>query len=595
MHPRRAPRLVPLTALGLAAALLTTGLSAGAASAAPDTAQALGSVDAPASAVAQQRGTSDLTTGQKTERQTVQAEDAAAEITLSGTIALEGVDDAHPLPVGAAYSIRVENAAGDEIRTVATESSFSLTLPGDENYFLLAQVTGDSTWYPVWYGDDTPIAYEADPLADTASGLVITLPLAVAVSGGVTAAPISGVSTTALEVQAYWYEETSGVFYELDSASAAGAPGTAVPWSLAGDSAVPTGEYIFRSAEEGYPSYDDEYFSELPRATTDAVTTVPATGLTGIDFTPTGYGSTVGRIAGDDRYATGVAITTAVFDTVDVLYVASGANWPDALSAGPAAAAQGGALLLTDPDSLFDDVAGEIERLDPKRVVVVGSSLSVSDAVYAQIDAVTDAELVRIGGTDRYDTSRRIVADAFTDDSYDTVFLATGGNFPDALSVAPIAGRLKQPVLLVDGAEPALDAPTKAAIADLSPYDAQILGGFPSVSRGVQTSLENAGLVQEVDRIAGSDRHDTSRKVNDAYPPSSFTDDVFVASALGFADALAVGPAAAAIGAPLYLSESDCLPRATRIAMQSHDLDYVTLLGSERTLSAALNTLSVCG
>jgi putative cell wall-binding protein len=590
---RRVPRLVPLSAIGLAAALLASGLAAGPASAAPDE-HTLGAVDAPTASSVTQRASS-LESGQKTERETVQAEAEEGDVVLSGTIALEGVDETHPLPVGEAYSIRVENAASEEVTTVTTAADFSLTLPGGVDYYLRASVIGDAAWYPVWYGDDTPIAVEAAPLAANTAGILITLPRSTSVSGAVTAAAVSGVTTTALEVQAFWHEKTDDVYYELDSASAAGAPGAAVPWSLTGESAIPTGEYIFRSAEDGYPSYDDQYYPGLARVASAALTPISAAGRTGIDFTPKVFGSSVARISGTDRYATGVAIAQAVFDTVPVLYIASGANWPDALSAGPAAAVQKGALLLTDPTTLPSVVADEIVRLAPERIVVVGSSLSVSDSVYAQIDSLTDATVERIAGKDRYATSRAIVADAFTDSSYGTVFLATGTNFPDALSVAPVAGRRGEPVLLVDGATDALDTPTRDAIAALSPYRGQLLGGQPSISQGIQTSLENSGLVAEVDRIAGVDRHDTSRKLNDVYPPGAFTDDVFLASAGGFADALAVGPAAAAIGAPLYLSESTCLPRPTRIALQEHDLDYVTLLGSRLTLSAALESLTVCG
>ncbi|KQQ00043.1 MULTISPECIES: cell wall-binding repeat-containing protein [unclassified Rathayibacter] len=563
-------RLVPLAALGFAAALLATGLAAGPASAAP--------VAAPSS------------TGQKVSREAVQAADT--DVVLSGTIALLDVDEAHPAPAGAAYSLRIENDAFEEVQTVTVESTFSITLPGGQNYYLQASVIGDSAWYPVWYGDDTPISVEADPLAATTDGIAITLPRSAPVSGSVTAAAIAGVATTALEVQAWWYEAGSDAFYKLgDDASAAGAPTTAVPWSLA---SVPAGQYVFHSAEDGYPAYDDQYYSKLPRLVEKALTTVPVGGLTGIDFAPTAYGSATSRLAGSDRYATGVAVTKSTFDTVPVLYIASGGNWPDALSAGPAAAVQKGALLLTDPTALPDVVAAEIVRLSPQRIVVVGSSLSVSDDVVADIDGLTDATVERIAGSDRYDTSRKIVADAFPDGS-STVFLATGTNFPDALSVAPIAGRLGQPVLLVDGATQQLDEATKAALSAQGASDGVLLGGTPSISQGVQNSLQSSGVVQNVSRVAGSDRHDTSRKLNDAYPPSLLTDTAFLATAVTFADALAVGPVAASVGAPLYLSEPDCVQRATRTALQRHNLDYVTLLGSPLTLSDAVKSLTVCG
>ncbi|MCJ1687088.1 cell wall-binding repeat-containing protein [Rathayibacter sp. VKM Ac-2927] len=584
MTPRRTRPLAPLTALGVSAVLLT-GLAAGPAQAQEDA--PLGTVTQTADAVVER-----ALSNAKTQREDVAA-DPAAEIVLSGTIALKDIDEAHPAPAGAAYRLRVENGAGTEIRTIATEAAFSLTLPGGEAYYLLASVDGDDSWYPTWFGD-TPIAVEADGIGESRTDVAISLPRATTVSGSVTAAAVAGVSATSFVVQPYWYEREDNAYYPFTEVATSGNPGRPDAWTTA-PNALPAGEWIFRLAEPGYPVYDDEYYRELPRLDERAITTVPAAGRTGVDFTPTAYASNTGtRIEGTDRYGTAVAVTRKYFgDDIPVLYIASGANWPDALSAGPAASVQDGALLLTDPDQLFPVVSAEIQRLSPQRIVVVGSSLSVSDAVYEQIAAL-GSPTERISGSDRYETSRKIVADAFPAGSYDTVFLPTGGAFPDALSVAPIAGRLDQPVLLVDGAKPALDAPTREALARLDAADGLLLGGTDRISTGVEADLRGSGLTGGVNRLAGIDRHDTSRKLNAAYAPSPLVDTAFLASAIGFADALAVGPAAASIGAPLYLSQPDCVYTATRRSLQDQDLDQITLLGGTGTLSADVARLTAC-
>ncbi|SMH38232.1 Putative cell wall binding repeat 2 [Rathayibacter oskolensis] len=122
-------------------------------------------------------------------------------------------------------------------------------------------------------------------------------------------------------------------------------------------------------------------------------------------------------------------------------------------------------------------------------------------------------------------------------------------------------------------------AATRAAIDRFSPGTGELLGGTPSIIAGFEADLRASGLVDTVHRVAGVDRHDTSRLLNDRFPPTEFTDVVYLASATNFADALAAGPAAADHGAPLYLSEPTCIPQATRAALQEHDLDHVTLLG----------------
>ncbi|TCL83073.1 putative cell wall binding repeat protein [Rathayibacter sp. PhB179] len=564
--------------------MLLTGLAAGPAQAQEDA--PLGTVTQTATTDAFDRALSNA----KTQRDAVAA-DPAAEIVLSGTIALKDTDAAHPAPTGAAYRLRVENGAGTEIRTIATEAAFSLTLPGGEAYYLLASVDGDDSWYPTWFGD-TPIDVEADGVGESRTDLTISLPRATAASGTVTASAASGVSTTSFVVQPYWYERETKAYYPFAEVRTSGIPGTADAWTTA-QKALPAGEWVFRLAEPGYPSYDDQYFSNLPRLTGAAIVPVPAAGRTGVDFAPTAYQSEVGRLQGDDRIATAIAVTRSYFgDDLPVLYIASGEKWADALSAGPAAATQDGALLLTNRDDVPDILAAEITRLSPKRIVVVGDALSVSDAVYDRL--ATFAPTSRVAGSDRYDTSRKIVEGAFPTAGFGTVFLATGGNFPDALSVAPIAGRTDQPVLLVDGAQPGLDAPTRAAIDRLDAGRGQLIGGTGTISSGIESDLRASGLTGSVNRIAGKDRHDTSRLLNAAYPPSPLVDTAFLASATGFADALAAGPAAASIGAPLYLSEPNCVPVETRKAMQGQDLDRIFLLGSVRTLTADVASLRGC-
>ncbi len=88
------------------------------------------------------------------------------------------------------------------------------------------------------------------------------------------------------------------------------------------------------------------------------------------------------RLAGADRYATAAAISAATFaNGAPVAYLATGANFPDALAGAVAAARAGGPLLLTTTDVLPTPTANELHRLAPGRIVVLGSSGVVSFAV----------------------------------------------------------------------------------------------------------------------------------------------------------------------------------------------------------------------
>ncbi|ROP44071.1 MULTISPECIES: cell wall-binding repeat-containing protein [unclassified Rathayibacter] len=526
---------------------------------------------------------------------------AAGTIEVSGLLRPGSVDAATPDPTGEAYRVRAVDEAGAVVEEIVTDETYSLTLPAGGSYAVRAEVIDDDAWYPTWYAYNpfggvygSPFEREAQRFTGSNDSVDIQLAAAGTVSGTVTPAAAPGVTTTDFIVEA-WYSSNAGDLVKLASLATSGTPGAEDRYSFSGADRLPTGVYVFRLAEADVPDYDDEYFQETARLDKYVYQSLEPEGLTGIDFTPTAYGSDVERVAGSDRYETATLVSRAGYVSQNSpMYIASGANWPDALSAGPAASLQRGSLLLTDPLVLPETVARQVEDLRPSRIVVVGSALSVSDAVLRSLDDLTDAPVVRIAGRDRYETSRRIVADAFRGSDYSTVFLATGTDFPDALSAAPIAGRRLEPVLLVDGARSDLDNATRNAIRRLSAESGQLLGGTPSISSGIESALRASTLVESVHRVAGTDRHDTSRLLNALYPPSELVDEAFVASATSFADALAAGPAAAERGAPLYLSETACLPGATKTAIARQDLDYVTILGGTPTLSAAVGRLRAC-
>ncbi|MGH2402038.1 MAG: cell wall-binding repeat-containing protein, partial [Candidatus Limnocylindria bacterium] len=99
--------------------------------------------------------------------------------------------------------------------------------------------------------------------------------------------------------------------------------------------------------------------------------------------------STVQRRSGADRYATAVAISRATFaPAVPQVFIATGRNYPDGLTGGPAAALRGGPLLLVPGTSLPSSVSAELLRLDPRRVTILGGTGAVSDEVRAQINAL---------------------------------------------------------------------------------------------------------------------------------------------------------------------------------------------------------------
>lgn len=92
----------------------------------------------------------------------------------------------------------------------------------------------------------------------------------------------------------------------------------------------------------------------------------------------------VQRIRGADRYATSHAIVERWFAAdADVAYLATGAAFPDALAATPAAAQRGAPVLLSPPECLSWELVSAINDLDPATVALVGGAAALSARVEA--------------------------------------------------------------------------------------------------------------------------------------------------------------------------------------------------------------------
>lgn len=362
------------------------------------------------------------------------------------------------------------------------------------------------------------------------------------------------------------------------------------------------GDYIIRARDDDGvmgPTYwaDSRYFAESDIVTLDGGQNID---LGDIVLRPKAID--VLRIQGADRFDVGVNASRAVYPVgavpaggVPVVYVANGYNFPDALTASPAAALSGGVVLLVEPEQIPAAVAAELTRLHPQRIVVAGGPASVSPAVFQQLKSYVSApsKVVRAGGADRYDASRTVVRDAFMDTGADVAIIATGAGFPDALSAGPAAASQGGPVILVDGSASSIDVATKQLLIDLGVDRVYIAGGTGSVSSGIEASLAAMPSIGSVQRFAGADRFAVGVLMAQEF--FADTDHAFVATGYKFPDALTGGPLAGAYGAPLYLSEPGCLPVDVAYDIVDLGAQGVVLLGGPGSLSPAVEQLQVCG
>lgn len=199
-------------------------------------------------------------------------------------------------------------------------------------------------------------------------------------------------------------------------------------------------------------------------------------------------------------------------------------------------------------------------------------------------------EYVPIEGDDRYATAAEAARTAFSDKGADTVVIATGRNFPDALGGSALAGALEAPLLLVETAS--VPAEVVDVIQDLGITNAVILGGTGAVAPGVETQLLAAmGASSEVTRVAGANRYDTARKVAAKVVDTlgvEYENVAFVATGANFPDALAAGPLAAGQGWPIYLAENGAGDAVTVDAMEAAGVTEVHVLGGTGVVKPAM-------
>ena len=266
----------------------------------------------------------------------------------------------------------------------------------------------------------------------------------------------------------------------------------------------------------------------------------------------------VTRLAGSDRYSTAATVSRATFPTgVPVAYVATGANYPDALAGGAAAAVHGAPILLTTRTSVPSATAAELTRLRSARIVILGGTGAISDGVAATLASYTTGNVSRHAGPDRYATAAAISRATFGVGT-SVAYVATGANYPDALAAIPLAKRTNSPLLLTNRSE--LPAVTANELRRLAPGRIVILGGTGVVTDSVRTALTRL-TTGTVERIAGVDRYATAAAIAAKFPAG--VSAAYLATGMGFADALAGGPAAAFGGTPLLLVTRDRLPTST--------------------------------
>ncbi|MFL0196256.1 cell wall-binding repeat-containing protein [Clostridium sp. WILCCON 0269] len=191
------------------------------------------------------------------------------------------------------------------------------------------------------------------------------------------------------------------------------------------------------------------------------------------------------RIGGLDRYDTCEQVNNNLnIPKGTPVFLASGEDFPDALSAGAVAAIKQYPILVTQKDTLPPQTIHQLIKIKPSAIYVVGGTGVISDNIFNTLNNYS-SNVTRISGADRYATSLSICK-SFDSEYGTTVIFAAGSDFKDAVCASSLAAKYSAPIILTNN-----NIKDSKTYIDNSKYlNIYILGGTDEISTDVENALK---------------------------------------------------------------------------------------------------------
>lgn len=214
-----------------------------------------------------------------------------------------------------------------------------------------------------------------------------------------------------------------------------------------------------------------------------------------------------------------------------------------------------------------------------KTGIVIALALTmITTVALSNVKASADINKVRLGGSDRYETSAKISQSGWTTSSSYAI-LTNGYGFADAVSSTPLAKKYNAPILLTE--KDSIPDGTLNELKRLNVSHVIVLGGGGVVSEGVISQLQQNGM--DVKRLGGSDRFETSVKIADDL--GSTSSEVIVATGFDYSDALSISSIAAKRNIPILLTDSSSVPDSIKSYVLNHKFSKIYVLGGTDEIS----------
>lgn len=228
---------------------------------------------------------------------------------------------------------------------------------------------------------------------------------------------------------------------------------------------------------------------------------------------------------------------------------------------------------LTNPDE-----ASKLKTSDYQNKIIDAIANGANDYLKASIN-LDSLVAERIYGSTRYETSYNLFDKGWT--SSDTVILASGVDYPDALTATPLAGKYNAPILLSRNTTLDAQPELKSTLINKGVKNVIIIGGQTAIPQVIQNQISALGI--NVRRIGGSDRYETSALI--AKEVGVNNGEVALAYGLSFADGLSIASVAASKQMPILLTRTDSIPNATANFINSNNINKTYVVGSTTVIS----------
>nr|WP_263457762.1 cell wall-binding repeat-containing protein [Miniphocaeibacter halophilus] len=241
-------------------------------------------------------------------------------------------------------------------------------------------------------------------------------------------------------------------------------------------------------------------------------------------------------MSGNSRYTTAVEISKNSFNKSEYAVIASGDDFPDALSATSLATVLDAPVLLISKDSIQDEVLEELTRLEVKKIYIIGGESTISNKAIDKIDYEKEV----LAGIDRYDTNNIVISEIEEIKGNSNGYtIVTGEKYADSVVAVGISIKEDSPIKLVN----------KVIEKQYNLDSNYIVGGKASVNI---SNLKGK-------RVSGSNRILTSLELAKISHPNS--NSAIIASSENYADALSAVSLCKKYDAPILLTENNNLDK----------------------------------